>query len=67
MIADTAAVLAVERTGATLTHVVERARRQPQECGGFGEGEIGRGRVTVGHGGLLGIVGASYPGNAERH
>ncbi len=35
VIANTTAVLAVERAGATLAHIVERARRQPQECGGF--------------------------------
>ncbi len=42
VIANTTAMLAVERAGATLAHVVERPRRQPQECGGFGQCEIGR-------------------------
>jgi hypothetical protein len=40
MVTHAAAMFAVEGAGAALAHIVERARRKPQECGGLSEGKI---------------------------
>jgi hypothetical protein len=40
MIAHATTVLAIDGAGAALTHVVEGARCEPQECSGLGECQI---------------------------